>query len=329
MEIERLIDDLNKITRFEILSKHEVGLTRRSLIIRSLDLSADNPWVALGTVNHIIDHIEDLTAPEWEDTNLDTDSISLYSSASDSNSSINSDTNKEDKGLESNINGQGLSSRRTDQEDQDFGVAEGIGSETVKTIHISWGVAQQNQVTQTPSNECRIDVDKSKTQTSSTPDLHHESSAPSGLLGWTRRLLSRGCNTVEKSLRGIAKFGYVLEDAVDNVAEVMARVDGQDAETSSATNPEQVVESKTPQQMITLELSKDVGTKQFEDLPSTQPVVNSELVNKATSLPPTLDPQDIPLRKAELLQAVRMEKKVERKAHYLADKAKIKKELKV
>ena len=222
MEIGRITGGSNKTTTFGTLPKHEAGLTRRSLVMRNLDLSTGDPWAALGTVNHIIDQIEELTAPEWEDTDSDTDSYSSCSSTSDSDSSVDSDTDKEHKEIDPDTSEQGLSSRRTDlspyQEDQDFGRTECTESGAVKVVHTSWGVAEQNKGLRTPSKECQIDVEE---QRSNAPDLHDESSTRSVPLAWTRRLLRCGCNTAERFLRRVARLGYALGDAADNVAEVL------------------------------------------------------------------------------------------------------------
>ena len=100
-----------------------------------------------------------------------------------------------------------------------------------------------------------------------------------------------------------------------------------DVQTKQSEEFSLVLDGKGPQQPNEVEpIEHSVA---LQDAPSTHPLDKSQHIDRDNSIPPTIDLQDIPLRKAELLQAARMGKKAERKAHYLADKATIKKELKV
>lgn len=364
VEIEKMTGGSNQTTTFGTLPKHEAEITRRSLVMRNLDLSAGDPWVALPTVNHIIDQIEELTVREWEDADSGIDSLSSCSGDrgddSDSDSTIDSEIGKEE--AETPVTDEQCSSGRRDgdsthQAAQELGGTECIVPEViVKVNHSSRGVAEQDQISPSFSDARRIDAEEPKTQESPKMELPDEFSTPSAPLGWTRRFLRFCCNTAEKSLRRIAKIGYALENAVDDIAEVLAEGEGKDAEASVEGNSGQMVNSDIPQQTTAVKLCEDVETRQGEDrpstqdtggpkqrnnvrsieptsymqaIPSTQTVVNGKQIKSAHAIPATIEPHGLPLRKAELLQAVRMEKKAERKAHYLADKAKIKKELKV
>lgn len=360
VEIGKMAGGPNAITTFGTLPKYEAELTRRSLVMRSLDLSAGDPYAALQNVNHIIDQIEELTAPEWEDTDSDLDSIASWSSFSDSDSTIDSDNDEEVEEHEaSKLNGQGLGCFQDDvstqQADQEVkGVDHSVPEANLNVKHSSWGIAGENIVSSASLAACQKSVEEPKAQDPPKIILQDNTSTPPAPLGWKRRLLRFGCNTAERSLRGIAKIGYVLIDAVVEAAEILAEVEVQHAKAFA--NLDQVKDSDTLQQIIAVRFSENIEAEQFEDtastqevseseqpndallvqtntvgpeVPSTQSIVTAEQIEGTNSIPPTVEPQDIPLRKAELLQAARMKEIAAEKANYRAGKAAIKQELKV
>lgn len=362
VEIEKMTGGSDETTTLGTLPKHEADLTRRSLVMRNLDLSAGDRWVALSTVNHIIDQIEEVTAPDWEGTESDMDSISSCSSVSDSESDIDSDSDEEDaraKGLTTNK--QSLSGMRGDASthsaDQKLDEMERIVPATTENVnHSSWVTLGRNPMSSTSMETYPSDVGNSKTE-ESFKTYPHDDSTPSPPLGWTQRLLQFGCNIAEKFMKKIAKIGYDLKDAVDDVAETSAELEVQTLEKPAKGSSEQVINFDTLHRTSAVEHSEHLGTRKIDDnlsrqntggleqvsediwsigpiadsqfISLTRPVNHSEQMKKIDSIPSTIKPQDIPLRKAELLQAARVEKKAERKAHYRADKAAIKKELKV
>ena len=111
------------------------------------------------------------------------------------------------------------------------------------------------------------------------------------------------------------------------------------------------MESDTPRQTTATEVPDYIRMKRFENTQSTRDKVGLEVSKDSRPLestaehisslqlavqseqtkttPTTVEVQDLPARKEELLQAARKEKKAEKKAIYLADKAAIKEELKV
>ena len=362
VEIEKMTGGSDETTTLGTLPKHEADLTRRSLVMRNLDLSAGDPWVALSTVNHIIDQIEEVTAPDWEGTESDMDSISSCSSVSDSESDIDSDSDEEDTQAKGpTTNKQSLSGMRGDASthsaDQKLDEMERIVPATTENVHhSSWGALGRNQMSSTSMETYLSDTGNSKTD-ESFKTHPQDDSTPSSPLDWTQRLLQFGCNIAEKFMKRIAKIDYDLKDAIDDEAEASAEVKIQNLENPAKESSEQVVSFDTLQRTSAVERSEHLGTKKFDDnlsrqntggleqvsediwsigsiadsqvIPLTRPVNHSEQMKKTDSIPSTIKPQDIPLRKAELLQAARVEKKAERKAHYRADKAAIKKELKV
>ena len=353
LEIGKMTGGPHKATTFGTLPKHEANLTRRSLVMRSLDLSAGDPWAALGTVNHIINQIEELTAPEWEDTNSDTSSFTSCSSVNDSNGE---DDEEDDEAQSSETCEQAFSGMiddsSTHQEDEDLGEVErSILELDLKFNHTSLGVAERKQMSPGPSDVCPSEVEELKTQILSKLDLRDGISTASGPLSCMRRLLRSGCDATEEYLRKIAKIGYTLEYAVDKVAEELPDAEIRHRESSAESTSGLVVESDTPRQTTATEVPDYIRMKRFENTQSTRDKVGLEVSKGSRPLestaehilslqlpvqseqtkttPTTVEVQDLPARKEELLQAARKEKKAEKKAVYLADKAAIKEELKV
>ena len=361
LEIQKMTGGPDKATTLGTLPQHEARLTRRSLVMRSLDLSAGDPWSALETVNHIIDQIEELTAPEWDDTDSDMDSTSSCSSVGDFDSAVDSaikEENKETEAREVNkhefrgIEGVG-NTNQADQESE--GMEPSLSEGTTKVDPKSWEVIDEDYASQISAEVSQTDAEHSKAQELSKKDLQGGSSKPSSILSWTRTPTRCGCSTAETFFRSRAEMGCSLEKVVDEVA-MLTEVEKQHAEAFVKENLEQGADANAPQQAMAVTYSENFGTKQLENIASSQDTQGPEQLNDSPpmdpsaglqenpssleavgpeqikgriSLPSTVQPQDIPLRKAELLQAATLEKKAERKAHYLADKAAIKKELKV
>ncbi len=151
-------------------------------------------------------------------------------------------------------------------------------------------------------------------------------------------------------LKTTAKVYYVPADVPVDATDVLAQVEAHNVETTAESGSVYDVNSDISQHAATIEPFQKVPVDDFEDISSNEAGVeqhrDSGLMKYTAVLPgttsvevtmkpehvktiPTIESHSISLRKAELLQAVKMEKKAERKAHYLADKAAIKQELKV
>lgn len=356
VEIGKMTGGSNKTTTFGTSPKYEAGLTRRSLIMRSLDLSAGDPWVALSTVNYIIDQIEELTATEWEDTDSDSDSVGSCSSVSGSVNTTDSDSDDEADN----------EAATPEANEQDFHVMRGnastheadLTSEMERIVpevdgkanHSPWKEEQQHQMSPNSSKACRARFEEPKPRESSKSKLR-DNSVACAPLGWMRKLLRFGCNTAEKSLREIAKIGYVNGD-IEEEGE-LAKPGVQQTETSMEEHSGQRTNLDTSQQTNLVAIRKDTVKEQFKGIPTTQNTVEPEQLNviqpaaelhgssstqtavesrqtkEIRSIQPTVEAQDIPLRKAELLETAKLERKAARKANYRASKAAIKQELKV
>ena len=345
VEIAKLTGGSKTATTFGTLPKHEAELTRRSLIMRHLDLSAGDPWAALSAINHIVDEIEELTAPEWDDTDSETDSFSSCSSVGDPDTTTNSEIDEEmwqATILEDTEQGSSMPADiSVHDSEQKSGEMECV--EHNSTAGVSLGNTDEgNHICATSSKSYQKDSERPKTQ--------EVSRMPSIFYRWMQDL-QKGCHRASKFLMSIANSFHVLDDVLDDVKGYPAEVEGQNVKAILDSHPQQVLNSSTSELNYNIEhsgnnvtdlhdfsLSQDMTAQgQFnevrvaEHIPRSSEVPKVDAIIKSKPTKPTaaIEPQDIPARKAELMQAARIEKRAERKAHYLADKAAIKKELKI
>ena len=345
VQIANLTGSSNTATAFGTLPKHEAELTRRSLIMRHLELSAGDPWAALSAVNHIVDEIEELTAPEWDDTDSDTDSFSSCSSVDDPDTTTNSKI--DEKMWQATIleDTDECSSMSVDVSVHDAEQQSGKNESVVhsSTASASLGKAvEENLVYSTSSKSCQKDSEQ--------PTIQEVPVMPSILHRWMQDL-QKGCYRASKSLKSITSSFHVLNDVLDDVTEHLPEIEAQNFKAILDSNSQQILNSSISEPKSKKEhsgnivtdpndfsLSQDITAQgQFsedrlvEHIPgfSGFPKVDVTVESKGTEPLVAIKPQDIPARKAELLQAARIEKRAEKKAHYLADKAAIKKELKI
>ena len=345
VEIANLTGGSKTATTFGTLPKDEARLTRRSLIMRHLDLSAGDPWAALSAINHIIDQIEELTAPEWDDTDSDTDSFSSCSSVGDPDTTTNSDIDEEmwqatiledtDQGSSMSVD---VSVHNTEQK---VGETECVEHSSTASVSLEKAV-EGNHGCPTSSRSYQKDSEQ--------PNTQEVPGTPSIVFRWLQDL-QKGCYRASEFLMSIVDSFHVLDDVIDEVAEDSAEVEAQITKAILDKNPLQISNSSTSEPKHKLEHSGSVvtGLHEFslsqditaqgelnkvrlvEHIPgfSGAPKVDATVESKGCKPIAAIRPQEIPARKAELLQAARIEKRAERKAHYLADKAAIKKELKI
>ena len=345
VEIAKMTGGSKTATAFGTLPKHEAELTRRSLIMRHLDLSAGDPWAALSAVNHIVDEIEELTAPEWDDTDSDTDSFSSCSSVGDPDTTTNSKIDEEMWQVTILEDAEQGSSVSVDVSihDAEQKVGENEFVEHSSTASVSLGKAVEgNHVCPTSSKSYQKDSEQPKTQElPGMPLLFHR---------WMQEL-QKGCYRASKFLMSIANSFHVLDDVLDEVADHPAEVEAQNVKAILDSNPQQILNSSISEPNCNIENSENIVTdlnhfslsqdmtaqghfnevRLDEHIPGSSgvPKVDATIKSGGTKPIAAIKPQHIPARKVELLQAARIEKRAERKAHYLADKAAIKEELKV
>lgn len=364
-EIERRTGGPDKVTAFGTLPKQEAQLTRRSLVMQDLDLAASTPFLTTNILCHIVNQIEQVTEPEWGDTDYDMASDSSCSNEDTVDSETNSDTNSEsgegDPETEAPETDDGVSSHMTaaaslDRNNEGAAMLEcSIMSHTsAKVTDSVLGVPQHDHGSQI-SSDAQMETEKLKMGHSSNTGHKADSFSGPNPLGWTRKLLCFGCNVAEKGLRRIAKVGHVVEDGINEVVELLAEVEikhhhnteylnkgetGQliyspghqqlsKIEAAKVVQPEQPQDKHTDQGMVEPDQPRVIpplhATAELHDFMSAQDTTDQDHPNEFTSTQPTIRLQDIPARKAELIKAVRARKR----ANYRADKAKIKEELKI
>lgn len=360
-EIERQTGGPDRVTTFGTLPKQEAQLTRRSLVMRDLSLAASSPYLITNIMCHILHQIEQVTEPEWEDLDLDMESRSSCSSENAVDNSLDTHSDTDSLGCEENPETEGtmtpndtLSRAAADtsenRADGEAAVSRRVLPDTMaKVIDCAPRVPMQDHESQTSSNAC--------TGKAETPEMQQSSNFASNLAphGWGRRLLCFGCNAAGKGLRRIAKIGYVLEDAVDEVAEILAEAESHhfyNTEHLKERELKQTVDCFGHQQVKRARVLKATETGRYQDIHSTQGIVTPELpefpshhatgelgdnlsgyqdttepdqIDKVELIQPAIKLQDIPARKAELIKA----EKKRRKVNYLAEKGAMKDELQV
>ena len=364
-EIARQTGGPDQPTAFGTLPKQEAQLTRRSLVMRDLDLAASSPFLLTNILCHVLYQIETVTEPEWRclDLDMDSDSDSDCNSASPSETTVESksDANsgidmhhRDDPGpdytesVDDVLDGMVVAAL-TQQDNQEDTTMEPLMPQEASKVTDSPSQTQQpDQETHISPKECPMEAPETKIDSSSNKDLNTDYTSKPARLGWGRKLLCLGCNAAEKGLRRIAKMGHVLDDAVEQVAEVLAEV-----EISRPENTELPIEGKPavedPQSSLKASAlpekerkgdkissqgivepeqspySKLDASESCAQTPSAQEKSDPQRASEIASVQPNIKLHDIPARKAELVRA----EKARKKAEQCAKKAAIKEELKV
>ncbi|CAF9914988.1 hypothetical protein IMSHALPRED_002301 [Imshaugia aleurites] len=360
-EMEHQTGGPNQPTTFGTLPKQEAQLTRRSLVMRDLGLAASSPFLTTDILCHILYQIEQVTEPKWEDLDLGGDSHSLCSSkmAVDSSSGTNDDDDSDSDEEEPEVEATDAPSdalrpteavASVDRADEGAAVSgRGLPQAMAKVTDCSLGVPQCDNGPQTSSKVCQTEAEELEME----QDINVASN--SRPLCWGRRLVCFGCNTIEKGLRRIVKIGHVLEDSIDEVAEVLAEVElrnSYNTERPEERKPEQNMEFVGHEQLRKSRHLKVAKMERDEDICSNQSVVGPEQIqdiashralselqetlstrdriepdqnDEAALIQHKIELQDIPARKAELISG-----KTERsKAKHLTKKAATKDEMQV
>ena len=358
-EIERQTGGPDRFTNSGTLPKQEAQLTRRSLVMRDLDLAASRPFLTTDILFHILGQVERVTEPEWSSLDLETDFGSSSSSQDESdddhdiNSDVKDDTDLGRPEIEATETDDELSypkatTASSSRADNGAAVSKRLSLKTIlNTTESPSGVPKHDSRCQVPSDGCQTEAKMFDIEQSSGADPKADSSPQSVRLGWGRRLLCLGCNTAEKGLRRIAKIGHVLEDTVGEVAEALAEVDlhqQHKAEHSNEGEPWQTINPLGHQNTDTAEHKDSYSTQGVEERGQVQairparttPQLSGSLATQDTTetdrpdeiapIQATLKMRDILARKAELIEKT---EKARKKADYRADKALIKEELKV
>lgn len=240
--------------------KEEADVTRRSLVMRNLEIATNSPMVASDIVHHMLASIVDLTEADWEDGESDCDS----SSPTDSNIQTEEsrcDVEEADAGRILDGSSSSSSSENNSRGDSDDG---SIDSKTTET-----GILDQCLVTDDLAYHSDIDVVGAKasvneSSTSNEAEFREQGLKPSTKKtespspSWSRRMLQSGCNTAETILRRIAKIGYVdvLHDAVDEPTHFVADFDEIPAKDSKPVDAAKLEKNETDNALNKAEIEK-------------------------------------------------------------------------
>lgn len=364
-EIERQTGGPEQVTAFGTLPKQEALLTRRSLVLRDLDLAASSPFLLTNILCHILKEIVSVIEPEWKylDQYMGPDSWSSDEESVDndriSNSGLNRDIDKEEPERKYDEVGDGVShsmvAATLPKQGKEEAAISGrlLPQDLEKVTDSSSRQRQLDSGCRTSSKACQMETQDIESERTSEMCIKPDGSSKPARLGWGRKLLCLGCNAAEKRLRRIAKFGHVLEDAVGDVAEAFA--DAKVQHCQNTRRPNEGGSLHRHSQPSGVGTSAAPETKRPEDIPSTQGTVDldhsqgssslfvtKELANSQSSqntmilsqtnetkgiasISPKIEMQGILARKAKLIEAERAKKK----ADHRANKAAIKEELKI
>lgn len=211
--------------------KEEADITRRSLVMRNLEIATNSPMVTSDIVDHMLALIVDLTEADWEDR----EPRCASPSATDlGNETEEMECDVEDATVENILKGSSSSSSsesnicsNSDDSSMDTKATE-IGNEVPSLIAGDLAQLFDSEVVNTntsvsePSIAPKVGMQEQDQKPSADFDRKE---LKSSTLGWTRRLLRLGCNTAEKVLRRAANIGYVPNNGVDEARQGLAKVD--------------------------------------------------------------------------------------------------------
>ena len=235
-EIERQIGGPDRVTTFGTLPKQEAQVTRRSLVMRDLNLAGSSPFLTSNVMCHILNQIEQVTEADWEDMNIDLvgedfdpacSSEGTVDGDADINSNINNESdqqNQQDTAIVV-IETNGDISRRAAAGADEMMLEPVASRATADVTEMSPATQERCHESQNLSKTCKTEAETTEMAHSSNTELKAQPSSNVAPLGWGRRLLCFGCNTAEKALKRVAKIGHILEDGIEKIADVLAEVD--------------------------------------------------------------------------------------------------------
>ena len=209
--------------------KEEADVTRRSLVMRNLEIATNSPMVTSDIVHHILALIVDLTDADWEDGVSGRDS----SSSMDGEIEIEANECDEDGAVVNDISGGRNSSETNICSDSN----EGSDTKATEMGNLDQLLAADNSAHGFDKDVISTNTSVSEPSTLNEADFRKQENAScagincnetsSSSLSWTRKILRSVCSTAEKTLRRVAKIGYVSvqHNAVDESTQVVADLD--------------------------------------------------------------------------------------------------------
>ena len=279
--------------------KEEADVTRRSLVMKNLEIATNTPMVTSDIVDHMLALIVDLTKLDWEDVQPDCDSsfstqneietemierklgsatVEYVSGSSGSGSESNICSNSDKDSTDTKVT-------EIDDEDQAMVANDSTNHFDDKAVNMDAFVTEPPLLSEVEAREQGTE-----------PSADTCGDKPgSTSLGWTWRLLRLGCDKAEICLRSIAKIGHVQNDAVGRVAEVPAKVEAQHGKVAMQGEFEQI-----------------------KGISSTQGMEASRQTTNIALIIPTAEVDESSARNADLLKPAKAEKKV---TEYTKEKA--------
>lgn len=211
--------------------KEEADVTRRSLVMRNLEIAANSPMVTSDIVDHMLALVVDLTETDWEDGVSDCDSsasiddeIEIEADECDMEAAAVENDLDGSIGNESEIGGSDNDEGSTHTKATEMGNVDRSLVDDDSVRPFDEDVISTTAFVSEPSNLDEVDFrEQQKASCADTNRNETNSSSPS----WTREILQSGCNTAEKILRRVSKIGHVRVqcNAVDEPTNVVADLD--------------------------------------------------------------------------------------------------------
>ena len=312
--------------------KEEADVTRRSLMMKNLEIATNTPMVTADIVDHMLAMIVDLTKADWDDGQPDCDSSS--STASEIETRVVEHNDERDNATMEHAldtsSSQGETCGGSDEGGTNIKATEADGEDQVMVANVSVHQFDEKVVNvETPVYE-PSHLNEVETQEQekgfSTDNFRNESD--SAFLGWTRRLLRFGCNTAEKGLRRIAKIVHV--PAVHEVADGLK---AQNADFAMQGESGQMLESEHSQEAIDLECRQNRESEEPKGIPiapetrdpeqamnifSIQGTEASRQSAERSAIHPTVMFGEISTRNFDLIKEAKAQKKVAKRVEIKA-----------
>lgn len=226
MEQEIALNTNGMATTHGTTSKEEADVTRRSLVMRNLEIATNDPMVTPDIVDHILALIVDLTETEREDIMSDSD----LSSDEDSHTPAKvvefnrDDTTLEDAQCSSSSSSSPCNIYSESDRDSTKSKYSEIHKENNAMVAFDpvHNGDQKPIVTSTSENRPLPPnaVETKNRENQFYAETHGDELKPVSQ-GWASMLLQWGCKTAEKCLRRLAKIGYVRSnEGVEELVEV-------------------------------------------------------------------------------------------------------------
>ena len=295
-------------------SKEEADTTRRSLVMRNLEIATNDPMVTPDIVDHILALIVDLT--EADRDNMESDSDSSLSENShipakvvesngdgtvleDGQGSSSSSSSGSPCNIYSDSDGDSTKSKASEIQEENKTMVEcdPVHHDEQKPV-----VRSTSGFEPVPPNEAETE----ERETRFSAETHGDK-LKSVSQGWTTTLLQWSCKTAEKSLRRLAKIGYVRSnEGVEELVE--AKVAEANLVMMRETGP--IKKLDTQQIDHKIRCRENSKLERAENLLPTLVTKASSQRNELRSTPSTIEVDRVLAKEVEILEEAEWKKKV-------------------